>query len=375
MLFSAHDPELVRDARRGDKAAFAALIERHYPVLLASCCRLLRDSGPAHEAAQEAVVRAMLGLRRLRDDERFGAWLVGIGLNVCRAFLAARRFRDSSLEALLDDQRLDEPVAPGPTPAELAEANDLAAAVRAAIAKLPAGQRRAVALFYLGGLTQAEIAEELGIRPGAVKTRLHKARGSLRVPLLELYKEHFAMTTPSAPLIPMYVCELRRTSSPDPRAARHIVFLQERDGNRRLPIWIGAAEATALAVLLDDVKLPRPGAYQFAAALLSAAGGQLREVQITDLTDFVFYAKAVLTDGTTVDARPSDAVILALVTGVPVFVHAAVIEHATSRQEVLRDLLTEAESAPDDARAIADEVRTMISTTEAELSDLQQPNR
>jgi bifunctional DNase/RNase len=244
--------------------------------------------------------------------------------------------------------------------------------VRAAIAKLPAGQRSAVALFYLGGLTQAEIAEELGTRPGAVKTRLHKARGSLRATLLDLYKEHIAMTDASADLIPMQVSELRRTSSSDPLAARHIVFLEERDGDRRLPIWIGRAEATALAVALDDVELPRPGVYQFAAALLSAAGGHLREVHITDLTEWTFYAQAVLTDGTVVDARPSDALTLALVTGVPVFVSAAVIEQSISHQEVLTDLLAEAEQAPDDAHAIAEEVRARMKATAAELAERQQ---
>jgi len=84
---------------------------------------------------------------------------------------------------------------------------------------------------------------------------------------------------------------------------------------RRLPIWIGAAEATSLAARLHDVERPRPDTYRFAADLLDAAGAQLREVQVIRLAEMIFYAQAVLEDGTTVDARPSDAINLALVPG------------------------------------------------------------
>ncbi len=89
--------------------------------------------------------------------------------------------------------------------------------------------------------------------------------------------------TDNTALIPIHVAELRRTAATEPGSERHIVFLED-DGRRRLPIWIGAAEATVLAVILEDVQLPRPGVYQFAGALLAGAGGRLREVRITELT-------------------------------------------------------------------------------------------
>lgn len=367
MPSSVSDPDLLRSARAGDKAAFARLVERYYRVLLASCRRVLPDGDLARDAAQEAVLRAMLGLDRLRDDRRFGAWLVGIGLNVARSLRSGRGGRTSSLDALLDGRRLHEQAAPGPTPLELAEAGEIATGVRAAIAKLPAGQREAVVLFYLAGLTHAEIAGELGTRSGAVKTRLHKARRSLRAPL-HLYQEPTPMPEPSAALIDMHVAELRRTSARDPTTARHILFLEERGGDRRLPIWIGPAEATALAIVLDDVQLPRPGVYQFAAALLTAAGSRLREARITELTESTFYAQAILVDGAVVDARPSDALTMALLTGAPILVSPTVIEQAARQRESIRDLLDEAEQATDDARAIADEVRTRLETSAAEIA-------
>ena len=74
------DACLVGDARNGDKAAFGELIGRHYPLLLALCRRALGPHGPAEDAAQEAVLQALLGLDWLSHAERFGAWLVAIGL-------------------------------------------------------------------------------------------------------------------------------------------------------------------------------------------------------------------------------------------------------------------------------------------------------
>ena len=83
------DADLVRRARGGDRDAFAALVQRHHATLVRCCRRMVGDS--ALDAAQDAVVTALLSLDRLRDDDRFGAWLVGIGLNTCqRATKGAR---------------------------------------------------------------------------------------------------------------------------------------------------------------------------------------------------------------------------------------------------------------------------------------------
>jgi RNA polymerase sigma factor (sigma-70 family) len=367
MQTGCEEPMLVAQARRGDKCAFARLVERHYPVLLGSCRRMLGDSDLSRDAAQEAVLRAMLGLDRLADPARFGAWLVGIGLNVCRSLLDARDREKSAIDsALIALTALDA------DPVLQAESSELSAGVRAVVAGLPVGQRAAVVLFYLAGLTHAEIAEELSTSPGAVKTRLHKARATLRAPLHDLYEEHIAMTEQTPELIPMRVAELRRTAAPDPLTARHIVFLEAEAGGERLPIWIGAAEANALAAILDQVELPRPGVYQFTAALLAAAGGELREVRIVKLTDSTFFAEAMLADGSVVDARPSDALTLALVTGACVQVARAVLDSAAAHRDELRARYEEAERAPDDARAIADDVRSRL---RAQLADWQERGR
>ena len=127
------DGELVAGARGGDRRAFAALVERHYGVLVATCRRATGDAELAADAAQEGVVTALVGLDRLRDPERFGAWLIGIGLNLCRRALQERA-RWAHAAGL-------EPPAPGPGSHEAAEAAQIAERVRAAIAALPAGKR------------------------------------------------------------------------------------------------------------------------------------------------------------------------------------------------------------------------------------------
>ena len=338
-------------------------------MLLACCRRALADSELARDAAQQAALTAMLGLDRLRDDERFGSWLIGIGLNLCRALLRERGRQASSLELPLDGGRIAGPHATGPDPALRAEAGDVAVRVREAIADLPPGQRDAVALFYIAGLTHAEIAEQLGTAPGAIKTRLHKARRSLRAPLHELWKEYFAMSTEQMGLVPMRIADLRRTAATQPDSVRSIVFLENDDGSRRLPIWIGTAEATALAVILEEVELPRPGIHQFAARLLGAAGAGLREVRIVELTDFTFYAQAVLSDGNTVDARPSDVLTLALHLDAPIYVAEAVLDQADELAASDSTLDAQASQLREDAKAIADDTRTRL-RAEADLLDV-----
>lgn len=350
------DRELVRLARQGERSAFATLVERHYPALRGACRRALLDDDLAADAAQQATLTALLGLQRLRHDERFGSWLIGIGLNVCRSMLRSRSHGSRRLEALPDGEPPD---ARG-DPADAAEIAEVEARVRAAIAGLPRGQQEAVAMFYLAGLTQAEIAERLGTAPGAIKTRLHKARRSLRASLNELWKEYFAMTTEPTALVPMHVADLRRTGDTDPDSACNIMFLEEDRGPRRLPIWIGQAEATALAVALEEVELPRPWTHQLTAALLKAAGGRLREVRIVALTEAVFYAQIILSDGTEVDARPSDALTLAVNVGAPIYVAQSVLDQADSVTDSDRAEIESARERGDDAGAIARDTRERL---------------
>lgn len=95
-----------------------------------------------------------------------------------------------------------------------------------------------------------------------------------------------------------------------------IVLLRERDGGRRhVPIWIGAAEATAIAYAQEGVEPPRPLTHDLLVDVIAAVGRELSTVRIDAVLEGVFHATLVLDDGTEISARTSDGVALALRTG------------------------------------------------------------
>ncbi|HXM57160.1 MAG TPA: bifunctional nuclease domain-containing protein [Candidatus Dormibacteraeota bacterium] len=345
-MASLDDVRLVCAARDGDRAAFAQLVERHRPLLVACCRRMLGGDELVDEAVQEAVLQALLGLSRLRQPDRFGPWLAGIGLNVCRRLLRQRAGVGFSPELAVTGA----PDGSTADPQELVEAAEVAARVRRAVAALPPGQREAVTLFYLAGLTQREVAAALGIDVGAVKGRLHKARRALRQRLIE-FREAVDMS------VEMRIEDVERRRAAGGEA-RHVVVLREVDGERRLRLWVGPYEAEMLAFHLEGLELGRPLTYAFAARLLEAGGATLEEVRISRLSEGTFYADAVVAAGGTsrsVDARPSDALNLAALLGRPVRVAPEVLatadadappaDEAQSAREIARDVLARIEAA------------------------------
>ncbi len=107
-----------------------------------------------------------------------------------------------------------------------------------------------------------------------------------------------------------------------------IVLLKETDGDRYLPIWIGAVEATAIAFAQQGIITQRPMTHDLMRDLLVSLDSALRGVTITDLRDGVFYAELHFDGGVTVSARPSDAIALAMRTGAPIRSSQAVLSEA-----------------------------------------------
>lgn len=107
-----------------------------------------------------------------------------------------------------------------------------------------------------------------------------------------------------------------------------IVLLRETVGDRYVPIWIGAVEATAIAFAQQGVVPPRPLTHDLMKDLLAATGGELSEVRITDVKDGVFFATLVLASGAEVSARPSDSIALALRTGTTIYCSEEVLAEA-----------------------------------------------
>ena len=312
----------------------AELLRRHWGTAVLLAGRVLGSPDLACDAAQEAAVAAMTDLERLRSPERFGAWFCGIALNVSRRW---RRQLQPEVPGLGPDLA---PASADLDPLEAAETADTAARVRGAIAALANGQQDAVRLFYLQGLSHREVAAELGISVGAVKARLHQARAALAPKLVHFtaLPEVRTMTTTNeaADWADIVVTEIRRTHHEDLLQRKHAMVLAERGGDRTLPIWIGPAEATALALVLESVETPRPFLYKLAAGLVDAAGSQITEVRVTQLLESVFYAVVVVQGPggpREVDARPSDAVTLAVTSGAPIRVNSTLFGIAAAHSD------------------------------------------
>jgi len=107
-----------------------------------------------------------------------------------------------------------------------------------------------------------------------------------------------------------------------------IVLLRERDGDRYLPIWIGAAEATAIAYAQQGVVPPRPLTHDLLKDIIDGLGHVVTEIRIVELKDKVFYASLVFDNDHEISARPSDAIALALRTSTEILVAESVLDEA-----------------------------------------------
>jgi bifunctional DNase/RNase len=110
-----------------------------------------------------------------------------------------------------------------------------------------------------------------------------------------------------------------------------LVLLREARGDRHLPIWIGTAEATAIALAQQGVIPPRPLTHDLLCDVVKALGRSVTGVNITAVEDGVFYAQLVFDDGTVVGSRASDGLAIALRAHCPVHCAAAVLEEAGVR--------------------------------------------
>ena len=109
-----------------------------------------------------------------------------------------------------------------------------------------------------------------------------------------------------------------------------VVILKEVDGDRHLPIWIGAYEAEAIAMELQGIPATRPLPYDLMRSMLTEVGASVERILIADLNDQVFFARIVLDQGgrsIELDSRPSDAIALAVRTGARILVAESIMDH------------------------------------------------
>lgn len=170
---AAQELEWLKLAQRGDRAAFARLVQAYQGPVYNLCYRMLGNAVEAEDAVQETFLRVYTKLGTYSQEHKLSSWILSIGSHYCIDRLRRRRGEMFSLD--------EEPVAmaiparqAGPEESALsAETRD---AVQAAVNKLDAAYRVPLILRYWHDLSYAEIADVMGLTVQAVKSRLHRAR-------------------------------------------------------------------------------------------------------------------------------------------------------------------------------------------------------
>jgi RNA polymerase sigma factor (sigma-70 family) len=173
MVVRADDPDadLVAGAMAGDRAAFAALLERHYDRIHGLAWQLTGTRTDAEDVAQDVCCALVDRIGGFRGEAKFSTWLCGITVNACRDVKRRRR----SLAGLTDRLAVLAGLSRGPDGRDLHDAMW----VKSAVARLPPAYREAVALVAGQQLSHAEAAAILGVAEATVSWRLHEARRRL----------------------------------------------------------------------------------------------------------------------------------------------------------------------------------------------------
>ena len=185
------DEILIARAREGDDAALGELVERYAPRVLRFGMKLCADEEDARDVLQDTFLTAARSIRSFRGESRFATWLYAIA----RSFCVKRRTRGASAVRLasLDDPASGEAAAPAlaarEQPDEVLAGLELGTAIERGIRSLEPGQREVLVLRDVEGLSAREVADVLGISVEAAKSRLHRARQTLRERLAPLFQE------------------------------------------------------------------------------------------------------------------------------------------------------------------------------------------
>jgi RNA polymerase sigma-70 factor, ECF subfamily len=185
------DLSLVRSAQSGEIRAFDRLVLKYRARVVELAMRYTRNSADAEDAAQEAFIRAYRGLQQFRCESAFYTWLYRIASNCARNLLKARS-RDliNSTVELPDDQNAADPPArlqDLETPEELTLTDEIRGMVSATLEKLSEAHRAVITLREIDGLSYQEIASEMSIPVGTVRSRVFRARDIIDRQLRRVY--------------------------------------------------------------------------------------------------------------------------------------------------------------------------------------------
>jgi RNA polymerase sigma factor (sigma-70 family) len=330
------DIELIALARHGDKNAFGLLAQRYQVPMQRFAMRLASGEESAPDLAQETMLQAYLSLGKLRHTARFKSWLYGIMLNVYRGRLRDRKIAFFSLEAIIEGLHFFPAPFSSPvlTPEKIAEEREQYQTVLNAVNMLSPGDRDILLLFYYAQLSLPEVVAMMNIPAGTVKVRLHRARQRLKAVLLEHYPEIIPPEKRRKAMVKVTIADVIKVEpkeGQDSTPAPYVVVLYDELGRHLLPIWVGPAEGESIAIGLSDMAFPRPLTHRFYSSLLQSINARVVEVSVVALKKTTFYGMVKIRCGKkscAIDARPSDAISLAVLNDAPIFVAEEVFEAA-----------------------------------------------
>ncbi|MEE0945034.1 MAG: sigma-70 family RNA polymerase sigma factor [Clostridia bacterium] len=179
------DTELVAKIKKGDMAAFDKLVSEYNKRVANIAYSLLSDREDALDASQEVFIKVYKNIGTFRGESTVSTWIYRITKNVCTDMLRKRRSTLISLDDDDDESPKLEIADVASSPEYVAEKNEKIRIVRKAVAALDENQRTLVTLYDINGLSYEEIAAVLKCPLGTVKSRLYRARESLRKILSE----------------------------------------------------------------------------------------------------------------------------------------------------------------------------------------------
>ena len=179
---------LLDRCRRGDRESFAQLMRLHEKQIYNFTYRMLGSEGEAEDLTQDIFIAAFRGIRSFRGEAKFSTWLYRIALNQARnriKYLSRRKFfvrqtRRADYGANTLSESPEGLADSAPTPEQWAMTKDLAAQVQECLNQIPPQGRQILVLRDVQGFSYDELSAMLSLRPGTVKSRLHRARAAMR---------------------------------------------------------------------------------------------------------------------------------------------------------------------------------------------------
>jgi RNA polymerase sigma-70 factor (ECF subfamily) len=178
---------LVERAQQGDATAFAHLVTHHWGFVYTICLSQVGHAAEAEDLTQEVFIRVSQDLAHLRAPDKFLSWLRQVTRNRCRMWRRRQRAAPDPLDAVTE--------VADPTATARFRRAELAEIVRGMLVQVLPKSREVLALHYLAGYSEVEIAEALGLPVGTIKSRLREGREQAKRKLLPVVRELLALQT------------------------------------------------------------------------------------------------------------------------------------------------------------------------------------